>query len=114
MVPRRLLAPLAALVATMAAGTAGYWFLFGGRHSLFECAYMTVTTVSTVGFGEILPVADVPLGRPFTLLLVVTGMVFLWWFMASVTAFLVEAQVLGLGWRRRMETQLSRIRDHVV
>ncbi|HET8722603.1 MAG TPA: potassium channel family protein [Anaeromyxobacteraceae bacterium] len=114
MVPRRLLAPLAALVATVGVGTAGYWLLFGGRHSLFECAYMTVTTVSTVGFGEILPVAEIPLGRPFTLALVVTGTVFLWWFMASVTAFLVEAQVLGLGWRRRMDTQLSRIRDHVV
>jgi hypothetical protein len=45
---------------------------------------MTVTTVATVGFGEIIPVAEVPLGGPFTLLLVVTGTVFMWWFLASV------------------------------
>jgi voltage-gated potassium channel len=75
---------------------------------------MTVTTVATVGFGEIIPVAEVPLGRPFTLLLVVTGTVFMWWFLASVTAFLVEGEVLGLGWRRRMASQLAKVRDHVV
>ena len=46
---RRLLAPLAAMTATVAVGTTGYWFLGGGRWSLFDCAYMTVTTVATVG-----------------------------------------------------------------
>jgi voltage-gated potassium channel len=111
---RRLLVPLAALTATIAFGTAGYWILGGGRWSLFDCAYMTVTTVSTVGFGEILPVGEVALGRPFTLLLVLTGTVFLWWFLGPVTAFLVEGEVLGLGWRRRMASQLAKVRDHVV
>ena len=111
---RRLLAPLAALTATALVGSTGYWLIGGGRWSFFDCAYMTVTTVATVGFGEIIPVNDVPLGRPFTLLLVVTGTVFLWWFMASITAFLVEAEVLGLGWRRRMTSQLEKMRDHVV
>ncbi|MEY2669651.1 MAG: hypothetical protein RJA59_2289, partial [Pseudomonadota bacterium] len=111
---RRLLLPLAALTATIAFGTVGYWILGGGRWSLFDCAYMTVTTVSTVGFGEILPVGEVALGRPFTLLLVLTGTVFLWWFLGSVTAFLVEGEVLGLGWRRRMASQLAKVRDHVV
>jgi voltage-gated potassium channel len=114
MPPRRLLAPLAALTATVAVGTVGYWLLGGGRWSLFSCAYMTVTTVSTVGFGEVIPVSEVPLGRPFTMALVVTGTLFLWWFMASVTAFLVEGEMLGLGRRRRMATQLEKMRDHVV
>jgi voltage-gated potassium channel len=114
MPPRRLLAPLAALTATVVVGTAGYWVLGGGRWPLFTCAYMTVTTVSTVGFGELLPVGDVPFGRPFTMLLVITGTLNLWWFMASVTAFLVEGEVLGIGRRRRMASQLEKMRDHVV
>ena len=111
---RRLLAPLAALTATVAVGTVVYWFLGEGRWSLFSCAYMTVTTVSTVGFGEVIPVSEVPLGRPFTMLLVITGTLFLWWFMASVTAFLVEGEMLGLGWRRRMASQLEKMSGHVV
>jgi len=111
---RRLLAPLAALTATVVVGSVGYWLLGGGRWPLFDCVYMTVTTVSTVGFGEILPVGDVPLGRPFTLFLVIMGTVFLWWFLGSVTAFLVEGEVLGLAWRRRMSSQLARMKDHIV
>ena len=114
MSPRRLLAPLLALTITVVLGTLGYWLIGEGRWSLFSCAYMTVTTVSTVGFGEILPVGDVPMGRPFTMLLVVTGTLFLWWFLGSVTAFLVEGELKGLGWRRRMNAQLSRMKDHVV
>jgi voltage-gated potassium channel len=114
MPPRRLLAPLAALTATIAVGTVGYWLLGGGRWPLFDCAYMTVTTVATVGFGEVIPVNEVPLGRPFTMLLVITGMLFLWWFMASITALLVEGEVFGLAWRRRMTSRLEKMRDHVV
>src|SRR5512137_1865094 len=111
---RRLLPPLATLTATVLTGTAGYWLIGGGAWTVFDCAYMTVTTVATVGFGEIIPVSAVPMGRPFTLVLVVTGTISLWWFLASVTAFLVEGEVLGLGWRRRMAAQLEKIRDHVV
>ncbi|HET8722906.1 MAG TPA: potassium channel protein [Anaeromyxobacteraceae bacterium] len=111
---RRLLAPLAAINATILLGTAGYFLLGGGAWSLFDCAYMTVTTVSTVGFGEIIPVEQVRFGRPFTLVLVVLGTIFMWWFLATVTAILVEGEVLGLGWRRRMNAKLERLRDHVV
>ncbi len=114
MPPRRLLAPLVALSATIVAGTLGFWALGRGRFGLFECAYMTVTTVSTVGFGEVLPVGEIPGGRPFTMGLVLLGTFCLWWFMASVTAFLVGGELLGLGWRRRMASQLERMRDHVV
>ncbi len=111
---RRLLAPLAAINATILLGTAGYFLLGGGAWSLFDCLYMTVTTVSTVGFGEIIPVDQVRFGRPFTLVLVVLGIIFMWWFLATVTAILVEGEVLGLGWRRRMNAKLERLRDHVV
>jgi voltage-gated potassium channel len=111
---RRLLPPLAALTAVVLVGTAGYWIIGRGEWSVFDCAYMTVTTVATVGFGEIIPVSVMPMGRPFTLVLVVTGTISLWWFLASVTAFLVEGEVLGLGWRRRMAAQLEKMRDHVI
>jgi voltage-gated potassium channel len=114
MTERRLLAPLAALTGTVALGTAGYWILGAGHWTLLDCAYMTVTTVATVGFGEILPVASVPAGRPFTLILVVLGTLALWWSMASITAFLVQGEIGGLRWRRRMESGARKVRDHVV
>ena len=105
---------LAALSTTVAVGVAGYWLLGRGHWSLLDCAYMTVTTVSTVGFGEVLPVSQEPLGRPFTMLLVICGTVSLWWFLATITAFLVEGEVRGLRWRRRMDNHLKKMRDHIV
>jgi voltage-gated potassium channel len=114
MVTQRLRAPLVVLTGVVSLGTAGYWLLGQGQWSLLDCAYMTVTTVATVGFGEILPVATVHGGRAFTLLLVVMGTLALWWFMASTTALLVQGELGGLRWRRRMESDIRKIRDHVV
>jgi len=114
MLRHRLAPALAALAATLLVGVVGYWLLGGGRWSLLDCAYMTVTTVSTVGYGEILPVSETPLGRPFTMLLVLGGLVSMWWFLATVTALLVEGEVRGLRWRRRMGAQVKKMHDHII
>ncbi|HVP68569.1 MAG TPA: potassium channel protein [Anaeromyxobacteraceae bacterium] len=114
MLPQRLLPPAVALATTVVIGVVGYWLMGHGAWSLTDCAYMTITTVSTVGFGEILPISQVPFGRPFTMVLVLGGVVSLWWFLATVTAVLVEGEVRGLRWRRRMDSQLKRMQDHII
>jgi len=114
MLRQRLLPPAVALTTTVVIGVSGYWLMGRGSWSLLDCAYMTVTTVSTVGFGEILPLSQVPFGRPFTILLVLGGVLSLWWFLATVTAVLVEGEVRGLRWRRRMDTQVRKMRDHII
>ncbi len=111
---QRLLPPLASTTGALLVGTAGYWILGRGRWPLLDCAYMTVTTVSTVGFGEILPVKDATLARPFTMLLVLGGVFSMWWFLATVTALFVEGEVRGLRWRRRMVAEVKKMQGHIV
>ena len=66
---RRLIAPFAGLAAITAAGTAGYVLVEG--MSWADALYMTVITISTVGYGEVRPLSGG--GRLFTLILIAGG-----------------------------------------
>ena len=54
---RRLLIALGVLIGLVLAGSAGFYTLGHGRWMFGECVYMTVITLSTVGFGDITPVS---------------------------------------------------------
>ena len=67
----RIVAASIALMGIFAIGTFGYYAMgrfYLGKFSwdLGECAYMTVITITTVGFGELPHLARVPGGRIFT------------------------------------------------
>lgn len=95
-------------------GTVGYWVLGHGRWSIFECVFMTVITVSTVGFEELPQMAQVPGARLLTLVLITMGVGVLAYLQATVTVLLVEG-VVGKAWRsRRMRKAIEALRDHVV
>lgn len=99
------------------AGTFGFYALSrvaGGSPDLLECAYQTVITLATVGSREMHPLADVWYGKLFIISLVLTGMGVLLALATSVTAFLVEGEVLNLFRRRRMERILSKMHDHYI
>lgn len=66
---RHLLFGGAVLGAVLALGTAGYVLIEGW--SAFDALYMTVTTVTTVGYREVNPLS--PAGRRFTIALILIG-----------------------------------------
>jgi voltage-gated potassium channel len=63
------LGALTVLLALVLVGTLGYWSI--ERMTLLDALYMTVTTLSTVGFGEVHPFS--PGGRLFTIGLIIGG-----------------------------------------
>ena len=65
----RLLVALAALLTLTFAGTLGYVLI--EQADWFDALYMTVITLSTIGYGEIFPLSHG--GRAFTIVLIVTG-----------------------------------------
>ncbi|MEO7111556.1 MAG: potassium channel family protein, partial [Polyangiaceae bacterium] len=70
---RRLILALTVLVALIACGATGYWILGHGRWSYGDCLYMTVITLSTVGFGELQHMTEVHGARALTVMLIVSG-----------------------------------------
>lgn len=114
MFPLRLKLSLGAALSTLVVGTLGYWLIGGGDWTVADCLYQTVIGVTTAGFGEILPLGEAPLARPFTMLLLLGGLVSIGWFVTTAAAVLIEGELLGLRWRNRMEKMAKRLSDHVV
>jgi voltage-gated potassium channel len=111
---RRLLFAVAVLTLIAAGGTLGFWWLGNGRWELGECAYMTVITLSTVGFGELSQMHLVPGARLLTIMLIVSGVGALAYVQGNLTALLVEG-VIGQAWRRnRMRKAIDRLEGHIV
>jgi voltage-gated potassium channel len=92
----------------------GFYVLGNGRWELSECAYMTVITLSTVGFGELSQMHEVPGARPLTIVLIISGVGALAYVQGNLTALLVEG-VIGQAWRRnRMRKAIEAMEGHVV
>ncbi len=111
---QRVSLALGAVVSTVFLGVGGYYLIGGGRWPLFDCFYMTVVTLTTVGYHEILPVESTAFGRPFTVALLFGGILSMSWFVGSVTAFIVEGDLSGLRWRKRMDSIVKRMQGHIV
>jgi voltage-gated potassium channel len=111
---RRLLVAIAALCVLVALGTLGFRTLGAGRWSWGESAYMTIITLSTVGFGELANMGKVPGARALTVGLIVCGVGALAYVQGALTAILVEG-VIGNAWRRnRMKRAIEGLTGHVV
>ena len=115
----RILAATVALLAIFLVGTLGYYVmgrLYLGRlgWDLGECAYMTVITITTVGFGELPHLARVPYGRLFTVVVLLAGLGIAAYFVSALTTYFIEGEFTKARTRRKMTRALGEIRDHII
>lgn len=96
------------MVLVMGAGIAGYSLLEGWDFQ--DSAWMTVITLATVGYGEAKPLDTT--GRWFTICLIIGGMGVLLYAVSSLTAFIVEGELLDVLRRARMEKQIEKLSGH--
>ncbi|GIX07094.1 MAG: potassium channel protein [Candidatus Poribacteria bacterium] len=99
-----------ALTGIVLGGTIGYRLLEG--LSPLEALYMTVITITTVGFGEVRPLS--PEGRLFTIFLILSGAVTATYFFGATAEFLLEGEWRGLLAQRWKRKQMERMRNHVI
>lgn len=111
----RLLAGFAALAVVILGGTIGYQLIGHGHWTFAECIYMTVITVTTVGYGEVLPGMDqMPGARWFTIVLLVFGTGVLVYFASTITAFIVEGDLTNLLKSKRLLKRIQRMKNHTI
>jgi voltage-gated potassium channel len=98
------------LVGLLMLGTIGYLVIEG--LPLIDALYMTVITVSTVGFKEVVPLSSG--GQLFTIVLIIVGVGFIAYSAGSIVQFMVEGQLRSILGRKKVEKKISSLRGHYI
>jgi voltage-gated potassium channel len=91
-------------------GTAGYMIL--EKWNFLDSLYMTVITLTTVGFSEVNPVSDQ--GRILTMTILVSGLGVVGYLVGTLTQIVVEGQLLRIMGRKKLERQIEKLKDHII
>ncbi len=91
-------------------GTVGYILIEGWE--FLDALYMTIITISTVGFSEVHHISKA--GRLFTIVLVFFGVGFTLYIAAAVVQFMVEGRIRIILGRRRLEKKIDRMKNHYI
>ena len=102
--------PGALLLLVVLYGTAGYMVV--ERWKPGDALYMTIITISTVGFEEVHPLG--PFGRAFTATLIVGGVGTMLYAFGVFAELLAEGSIGEYGRRRRLEARIRSLSDHFV
>lgn len=110
MMLRRLLISGLLFVSLLVTGLVGYVTIEGW--SLLDALYMTVITVTTVGFEEVRPLSDG--GRIFTSVLVLLGVGVAFYILTVVMSTIVEGDLALLLGVQRMRRKIEALRNHYI
>ena len=81
-IKRRLILIVIAVFCVIMIGTIGYYIIYQGNSTFMDCLFMTVISLTTVGYGDIAPVtilgkilASIAMLTGFSIIAVPTGVI---------------------------------------
>lgn len=108
---KKVIQMLLMIVAILLFGTIGYQAVEPG-YSFFDSLYMTVITVTTIGYGEIKQLSTE--GRIFNMMLIAVGWTGIFLVARMAGQMIVEGQVIKLFGRHRMDKKIASMKGHYV
>jgi voltage-gated potassium channel len=106
----RLVVIAAAIVATLAGGTIGFSVI--EDYPPFEAFYMTLTTITTVGYGEIRALSHA--GRVFNSFLILFGVTVMLLAIGAMTQTVIELELNQFFGKRRVKSMIDKLQDHII
>ncbi len=109
-IQKRLRIALVLIAVVLLSGTTGFRLIEGWPW--FDGLYMTLITMTTIGYGETHPLS--PAGRVFNAFLIIAAVTTGGFLVASVTHAMVEFEFSKFLGRKRMERELASLREHYI
>ena len=107
---RSFMIAIMSIMIVLSVGTAGYMLIEGWPP--LDSFFMTVITVTTIGFGEVHPLSNE--GKIFTLILILSGIGSVGYAVLTGTKMVVEGEIKQIITRRRSMKAVERIKDHFI
>ncbi len=98
------------LLGILIFGTLAYRYIEG--MTLFDAFYMTMITISTVGFSEVMPLSTY--GRIITMIIISTGITIGAYTIGMIVRFFVEGELTKSFGRIKMDKQISKLVNHYI
>ena len=99
-----------ALLTLMLIGVAGFHYI--EHWTWFEGFYMVLTTITTIGYGELHPLSHV--GRLFNAFIIIAGVGLVLLLTGGAAQALLEFELQTVLGRRRMERDIGRLSGHYI
>ena len=107
---RRLIFITVVLAIVLAGGTIGFMLI--DHYPLFDAFYMTLITISTVGYGEVHPLSHA--GRVFNSFLIFFGVTVMLLAVGGMTQAIIELELNQYFGKRRTRKMIDALHDHYI
>lgn len=109
---RRLIVLVFAMLLFLVVASGGY-MVIEKSYTPLDAIYMTVITITSVGYGEVNgPLSDA--GRIWSILVIVCGMTLVAMVVSGVVAVFVEGQIREVLGRQQLQHRIARLKEHVI
>lgn len=101
---------LVLLVLTLVIGVLGYRFI--ADYGWVDAIYMTVITITTVGFAEVNPLT--PEAKIFTIFLILGSVIIVGYAITVITEYIINKSTSNTFKQKRVQKQINNLKDHII
>ncbi len=91
-------------------GIAGYMAI--EKWNLIDSAYMTVITLTTVGYGEVHKMGTA--GHIFTMILIFSGVTLFLYLAGMIMQFIIEGEMRSILGRKKLDKKIGKMTNHYI